>query len=199
MDAFVVGEFGVEGGGHGFALADGDGVFVFTFGSENLDTFSEVNDFRGADENHLERRFGGLVYSAVVVGAAYEFAFADGAVDLASIGIAADVDVECAESGLRGIFNFRGQQDSAGAGAEGGLGAHEFFQLGETFFSEKFQECAGFAAGDDEAVNMVELFGFFDEHNFGAQLFEPAAVRVEIALQGQDSDFQDEIILPDGR
>jgi hypothetical protein len=28
-----------------------------------------------------------------------------------------------------------------------------------------------------------------DEHNFGAQLFEPAAVSIEIALQGQDTDF----------
>jgi hypothetical protein len=41
------------------------------------------------------------------------------------------------------------------------------------------------------------LFGLFDEHYLGAQLFEPAAVGVEIALQGQDSDFHGELILPD--
>ncbi len=47
-----------------------------------------------------------------------EPAFADGAVELASVGVAADADVDCAEAGLLGIFNFSGQQDCAGAGAE---------------------------------------------------------------------------------
>jgi hypothetical protein len=28
------------------------------------------------------------------------------------------------------------------------------------------------------------LLGLLDEHNFGTQLFKPAAVRVEITLQG---------------
>ncbi len=60
----------------------------------------------------------------------------------------------------------------------------EIFQLGETCFAKEFEECAGLAAGDDEAVDTVKLLGLFDEHNFGTQLFEPAAVGVEIALQG---------------
>jgi hypothetical protein len=33
------------------------------------------------------------------------------------------------------------------------------------------------------------LLGLFDKENFGAEFFEAAAVGVEIALQGQDSDF----------
>jgi hypothetical protein len=33
------------------------------------------------------------------------------------------------------------------------------------------------------------LLGLFDEDNFGAEFFEAAAMGVEIALQGQDSDF----------
>ena len=85
---------------------------------------------------------------------------------------------------MLGIFDFGGEQDRSGAGAEGGLEADELFQLFETFFSQQFQERAGFAAGDYQAIDVVELFGLFDEHNFGAQLFEPAAVGVEIALQG---------------
>ncbi len=65
----------------------------------------------------------------------------------------------------------------------------ELFQLCESFFAKKFEECAGFASGDDQAVDGVELLGLFDEHDLGAELFEPAAVGVEIALQGQNSDF----------
>ena len=107
---------------------------------------------------------------------------------MASVGVAADADVDCAQAGLLGIFDFGGEQDCAGAGAESWLEANELLQLFEAFFAQQFQERAGLAARDDEAVDLVELLGLFDEHNFGAQLFEPAAVGVEIALQGQDSD-----------
>ena len=41
----------------------------------------------------------------------------------------------------------------------------------------------------------VELLGLLDEHNFGAQLLEPEAVSVEIALQGQDTDFHMKILI----
>jgi hypothetical protein len=33
------------------------------------------------------------------------------------------------------------------------------------------------------------LAGFFYEHDFGSQLFEPFAMRVEITLKGEDPDF----------
>ena len=35
---------------------------------------------------------------------------------------------------------------------------------------------------------MVELLRLLDEDNFGTKLFEPAAVRIKIALQGQNAD-----------
>ena len=101
---------------------------------------------------------------------------------MASVGVAANADVERAQAGLRGVLDLGRQQDGASAGAEGWFQADELLELLESFFSQQFQECAGLAAGDDEAVDVVELFGLFDEHDFGAQLFEPAAVGVEIAL-----------------
>ena len=52
-------------------------------------------------------------------------------------------------------------------------------------------------SGNDQAIDLVQLLGLLDEHNFGSQLFEPAAVRVEIALQGQDSDGHVDLILPE--
>jgi hypothetical protein len=63
-------------------------------------------------------------------------------------------------------------------------------ELFESAFAEEFQECSGLAAGDDEAINFLELLRFLDKHNFSAQLFEPPAVRVEIALQCQHADLQ---------
>jgi hypothetical protein len=173
VDAGVGGEFGVEGGCHGSSLADGDGVG--TFGGNDFHAFAHVLDFRSADEHHFQWRCA-------------ELPFPNGAVDLPSVGVAADADIEGAEPGLRGILDFGGEQDGAGTGSEGGLGVDEVFKFGETFFAEKFEERAGLASGDDEAVDVIELLGLFDEHNLGAQLFKPAAVRVEIALQGQDTD-----------
>ena len=183
MHAGVVGEFGVEGGGHSFSLADGYGIVPLC--GEDFYAFADVLDFGGTDEDHFDGR-----------GA--EEALADGAVDLASVGVAADADVEGAEAFLLGILDFGGEQDGSGAGAEGGLGVDEILQLCEAFFAEKFQECAGFAARDDEAVDGIELLGFFDEDDFGAEFFEAEAVGVEIALQGQDSDFHGGSILADG-
>ena len=174
MDPGIFGEFGVEGGGHGFSLADSDGIVPFC--GEDFDAFADVLDFGGTDEDHFD-------------GGGAEEALADGAVDLASVGVAADADVEGAEAFLLGILDLGGEEDGAGAGAKGGLGVDEIFQLGKAFFAEKFQERAGFAAGDDEAVDGIELLGFFDEDDFGAEFFEAKAVGVEITLQGQDSDF----------
>ena len=121
---------------------------------------------------------------------AEELALADGAVDLASVGVAADADIECAEAYLLRILNFFRQQDCTGAGTEGWLLPHELLEPFESGSTKELEECAAFASGDDEAVDRVELLGLLDEHNLGAQLLEPAAVGVKIALQSKDSDLQ---------
>src|SRR5438552_7917987 len=155
MHSRIVGKFRMEGCGHDLSLAHGDGIFIFALGGDDFYVLPYALDFWCADENHLGGRTG-------------EDAFADGAVALSSIGVAANADVRGAESGLPGIFYFTGQQDGAGAGAEGWLHAHELFELFESSFSEQLEEGAGFAAGADEAVDLVQLLGFLDEHNFGA-------------------------------
>ena len=172
MDAGVGGEFGVERGCHRSSLADGYGVRAF--GGDDFYTFSDMFNFGSADEDHFQR---GVVWVTV-----QKFAFADGAVDLTSVGVAADADVEGTEAFLGGVLDFSGQQDCAGAGSESGFRVHEFLQLCEAFFTQQFQERARLAAGDDEAIDGIELFGLFDEHNLGAEFFEAAAVGVEIAL-----------------
>jgi len=87
------------------------------------------------------------------------------------------------------IGDFFRQHNGSGTGAEGRLEPHELFEFLKTLLAEDFQKCPGLAARDDEAVDLVELLGFLDEHNFSAQLLEPLAVSIEIALEGKDSDF----------
>ena len=60
----------------------------------------------------------------------------------------------------------------------------------KAFFAEKIQKRAGFAAGNDQAIDLVELRRLFYEDNSGAEFFKAATVSVEITLQGEDSDCQ---------
>jgi len=41
------------------------------------------------------------------------------------------------------------------------------------------------ATRDDQPVDVIQLLGLLDEHNFSAQLFQPFAVGVKIPLQCQ--------------
>jgi hypothetical protein len=183
VDTGVVGEFGVEGGGHGSALPDDHGVGAF--GGEDFDAFSDVRNSGSTDEDHFQRRLGELA-----VEIAKKFPFPDRAVELPSIRIATDADVEGAETGLRRILHFFGQQDCPGARTESGLEPDEMFELFESSLAEKLEEGAGFSSRNHQAVDGLELFGLPNQHNFGAQLLEPEAVGVKIALQSKDSDLQ---------
>lgn len=81
MDAAIVAELGMESCGQCFALAHKHGIFLTAFGGDDLDFSAYALDFGGADEDH----FGEMIL---------ELAFADGAVELAAVGVAADGDVE---------------------------------------------------------------------------------------------------------
>ncbi len=185
MNPRVIGEFGVEGRGHDSSLPDR--YRIRAFGGEDFHAGAEALNLWGADEDHFERR--GFYVSL------NEFAFPDGAVKLAAVGVAADADVDGAEAGLFRIFDFCRQQDCARAGAEGGLQPHKLFEFFEAIFAQQFQERARFASGNHEAIDFIKLLGLLDEYNVSAQLLEAAAVSVEIALQRQDSNLHAEILL----
>ncbi len=106
MHASIFAEFGMEGCRHHSSLPDGD--WIVAFGCDYFYSGADAFDLGGADEDHFDGLFA-------------ESAFADGAVDLAAVGVAADADVERAQSGLLWVLYFAGQQDCAGAGAEGWL------------------------------------------------------------------------------
>src|SRR5258708_30098493 len=97
------------------ALGDEDREAVA--GGEGFDVWAGVGDAGGANEDHLE-------------GAAFECCRGgeDGGVDLAAVGVALDGDVEGGEGFLRGVFYVLGEEDRAGAGAEGWRGVNERFE-----------------------------------------------------------------------
>jgi hypothetical protein len=173
VNAGVVAEFRVERRRHRLALTNYDGILAL--GSQNLYAGPEAFDFGCTYENHFDR-------------CVTKQPFADGAVNLAAIGVAANVDVDRAESELLGILDFLGKENGAGTGAEGWFQAHKIFQLFETCLAEQLEECAGFPAGDHEAIDGIELFGLFDQHDVGAKFFQALAVGVEVALEGEDAD-----------
>lgn len=145
---------------------------------ENFDRCAGPHDARGADVDHLQR-------------AAFQFRFAfdDGAVELASVGVAFHGRVEHGEALLRWIADFFCQQDASGTGAEGWLHFHEGLQrVEEAVAGEEFQECGRFAAGDDEAVYVDQLLGLADEDGFGSGIAQCGDVGIEIALNGEDAD-----------
>ena len=171
VDASIVGKLGVKRRGHDASLPHGDGIFVIAFSSKNFDAGSDAGNLWSTDEDHLDRSVS-------------EFSLADGAVNLAAVGVAADADIERTESGLLRVFHFGRQQDGSGTGAECRVQVDKQLELFESGFTEEFEERPGFAAGDNEATDFIELLGFFDEHNLSAQFLKPFAMCVEIALQG---------------
>src|ERR1035437_2799426 len=106
----------MESCGHDSSLPNRNRVFAFS--GQDFDVGAHALNFWCAYENHLERGVSQLVRN--------ESAFADGAVELASVGIAPDGDVDGAKAGLLWIFDLGGQQNCAGASAERRLAPHEF-------------------------------------------------------------------------
>ena len=88
-----------------------------------------------------------------------------------------------------GFSTFFGEEDGAGAGAEGWGGLDEGLEgVEEAAALEEFEEGGGFAAGDDEAVEVGEFGRSADELRVDAEGGECFGVGFECALQGEDAD-----------
>ena len=82
-----------------------------------------------------------------------------------------------------------GQQDTAGAGAEGRLFGDEALQRFEQAVAfQEFQECSRFAARQDQAVEAVQLRRFSYLDGIGARLFQRLGVSGKVSLDGEHAD-----------
>src|SRR5215470_4438195 len=114
----------MEGGGHGLPLPNSDGVIAL--GGDHLDARPNALNFGSADEDHFQ---GGIRKRST----------ADRAVDLAAVGVAANTDIERAESGLVGVGDLFGEKNRAGTSTERRLEANELRQLGNAPGSENLE------------------------------------------------------------
>src|SRR5579862_3569601 len=112
----VVGELGMESGGHRSSLPDHDGIG--SFGRQHFDIIADVGNFGCADKHHFEWRFRQLTFEI-----AQKFPLPDRAVDLASIRVASNADIKSAEAGLCRVLHFGGEKDGARTSSERGLGS----------------------------------------------------------------------------
>src|SRR5579872_3552600 len=133
----------MERRGHRLSLTHNNRVLPFR--GEHFHARSHFFNLRRTDEYHLNRR---LLPATIA-----KLTFANGAIDLPSVSIASDSNVQRSESSLLRILNILCQQDRSRTCPKCRLQAHEFLQLLETFFPEKFQERAGFPSRDHQAFD----------------------------------------------
>ena len=181
MDARVVAEFGMEGGGKDVVLADENGEAVA--GGEGFDFRAGAGDARSADKDHLEWAAGEFGWDGE-----------DGGVDLATVGVAFDRDIEGAEGGLGGVLDVFGQEDSAGTGAERWGGLDERGEgVEEAVALKELQHGGGLATGKNEAIDAglafvgEEFVRSTDESGRDAEGGQDARVGFVSALKGQDA------------
>jgi len=93
---------------------------------------------------------------------------------------------------LRGIFDFGGEQDCAGAGTEdGAAGVCEVSNsVVEALFLEKLELRGTFHAGKDEAVALFEVGDGADFERLRAEFAEARGVGFEVTLNGENSYLQ---------
>ena len=175
VDASVVAEFGVEGGSEDVSLTDEHRVRFA--GGEGFYRCAGAGNTRGANEDHLE---GAAGESGVGV--------EDGGVDLAAVGVPLDGNVEGGQGFLGGIFDVCGEENGAGAGAEGGGGSDEGLEdVEEAVAVKELEHGGGLAAGHDETVDAIEVGWKADEPGCCAESAEHFGVGFVCALKGENA------------
>ena len=172
-------EFGMKRGSEEIFVLYQDG-FAGIFG-EDFERVAGAFDDGAADEDHFHR-------------SGFEFARAeeDVAGDLAAVRVAENRHVHKAKRGLHRIFDFGGEQDCSGAGAEDGTAGVCEVSNGvvEAFFLEKLELRCAFTARKDEAVALFEIGDGADFERVGAEFAEARGVGFEVTLNGENSYLQ---------
>jgi hypothetical protein len=169
----VVGQFGMKRGRKDAALADKNrmtGIF-----GENFDVRADSFDDGSADEDHFQR-----------LGMQLGFSHMDVAGKLAAVAVAKNRGVEERERGLRGAVNFFCEENCASAGAEerAFLRGKLFQGVEEAFCGHHFQVRGAFAAGEDDAVESLQVLRRADEGVVNADALKHLGVGFVITLDG---------------
>jgi hypothetical protein len=166
MEAGIVGQLGVEGRRQHRSFADRDRVALVA--SQDFGPGPAALDPRGADKDRAQRLVADSLHLEVGLKAlqlAAEGVAPRGRVDQPEVGVVAD------------------DQASAGAEDRGPLlvqAANLRLQAGRL---DQLADRGALAAGDDQAVEPLEIGRRTDLGDLGAKLAQRAGVRLEVALQ----------------
>jgi hypothetical protein len=175
VHARVVGQFRMESGRQDLSFSYQHGM-MFAL-SQHFHSFPHSLDAGRPDKDHLQIRPAELGRCTH-----------DGAVNLPPVSIPLDGNVECIQALLHGITHLLCQQDRAGTGSKGGFAGDEIAQLlKETFSLQKLEECRGFTARDNQAIDGLKLSGFADKDCASAQTVERLAMRIKVTLKGENT------------
>jgi hypothetical protein len=176
MNPWVVGKFGVERCGEHIPLLDQDGQ---TFGTPKYaHSLTYAADDRSANENHFDR-------IAAQFGA---FACPDRAIDLPSVGVALDGDIEQAEVLLGRRQNVCGQQNRSGARAKDGFACRREIAdaCSHAFKLKELEHRGAFTTRHDEAVDPLKLLGMSDKTGGNADALKHLGVQRKVPLHGEN-------------
>src|ERR1019366_3364489 len=105
-----------------------------------------------------------------------------------AIGVALHGDIHHPEAFLHRVGDVPGHQNGAGARTEHGLARAKLGQVvKQVFGAQEFEHGGTLTAGQDQAVEPIQLLAFPDVHRRRAGAYQGLAVRRKIALQREHS------------
>ncbi len=189
MEAVVVGQFGVEGGGQERPLAQGDGAPSLAAGvgrqaRQHLHLSAYVIDDGGANEHAVE----GPGRVRAVEGRDGQVSLE--AVQLAAVGVAPHADVKGVQGGEPQVWGPLCQDDEARAGAQHRQTALDQRPQGPVQVEVLHETAQGgaLAAGYDEPVQAAQLVAGAHLTDADVEAAQHGLVFDEIALEGQHPD-----------
>src|SRR5579863_3578129 len=176
VNAPVIREFRMEGCRHELALPDQRGMPVAL--CEYFDLRPGFNDAWSTNKNHFEfvsRKFG--------------IREENGGVDLAPVCVSLNHSIQQTQAPLCRITNFARQQDRPRTGSEDRLSRTEVLQLVEEMAAvKKFQDGSGFAPGENQSVQFLQLLTLAYFHRSCARVEERLGVGGVVPLYRKNSN-----------
>ena len=168
VHGWIAAQLGVEGGHQDLILTGHDAIVAARGQGPDLGT--QLHQAGSADEDHVQ---------VDLLSVRRKSAVGLKALALAAVAVALHSHVDEAEGTLWGVENLAGEQDHGGGEFPQGRpqveGVHELDQG------------RALAAGDDECVHLIELFGLLYDQGGALEIIQYADVGGKVALQPQDT------------
>lgn len=178
VHGWIAAQLGVEGGHQDLILTGHDAIVAARGQGPDLGT--QLHQAGSADEDHVQ---------VDLLSVRRKSAVGLKALALAAVAVALHSHVDEAEGTLWGVENLAGEQDHAGACPQERLPGGGEFPQGRPQVEgvHELDQGRALAAGDDECVHLIELFGLLYDQGGALEIIQYADVGGKVALQPQDT------------